>query len=117
MPIVAAAIKAGRLRGLGLASAKRLALIGDIPTLAEQGVPLNFEAWAGLFAPAGTSAEIVAKLNAEAVKALRSRDVQSRIADYGFENYGSTPARFAETLKSDYARMAEVITIAGVKLE
>ena len=80
-------------------------------------MPLNFEAWAGLFAPAGTSAEIVAKLNAEAVKALRSRDVQSRIADYGFENYGSTPARFAETLKSDYARMAEVITIAGVKLE
>ena len=117
VPIVAAMIKAGRLRGLGLASPKRLALIGDVPTLTEQGVPLNFEAWAGLFAPAGTSAEIVAKLNAEAVKGLKSRDVQSRIADYGFENYGSTPARFAETLKADYARMAEVITVAGVKLE
>jgi tripartite-type tricarboxylate transporter receptor subunit TctC len=117
VPIVAALIKAGRLKALGLASPKRLALIGDVPTLAEQNVPLNFEAWAGLFAPAGTSAEIVAKLNVEAVKALRSRDVQSRIADFGFENSGSTPARFAQTLKSDYARMAEVITVAGVKLE
>ena len=117
VPIVASLIKQGRLNGLGLASTRRLALLGGVPTLAEQGVPLTFEAWAGLFAPAGTAVEIIARLNTEAVKALRTRDVQSRIADFGFENYASTPARFAETLRSDYARMAEVIRVAGVKLE
>ena len=117
VPIVAGLINQGRLKALGLAGSKRLPLIRDTPTLAEQGVPLTFEAWAGLFAPHGTPAAIIDKLSQESVQALRSRDVQARVADYGFENYGTTPARFAETLKSDYARVAEVIRFSGIKLE
>lgn len=117
VPIVAGLIKAGRLSSLGLASDKRLALIGGTPTLAEQGIALTFEAWAGLFAPSGTPPEIVRRLNEETVKALRSADVTARIAGHGFESYGNTPQRFAETIKADYARMAQVIKAAGVALE
>ncbi len=117
VPIVASLIKQRRLRALGVASPKRLALIGDTPTLGEQGIALTFEAWAGLFAPSGTPAEIIQKLDHEAVKALKLRDVQTRIADFGFENYGTSAGRFAETLRADYTRMAEVIKLAGVKLE
>lgn len=117
VPIVVALIKQRRLQALGLAGDKRLSLIAETPTLAEQGIALTFEAWAGLFAPSGTPTEIIQKLNLEAVKALKSRDVQARIADFGFENYGNTPQRFAETIKADYARMAQLIKAAGVRLE
>jgi tripartite-type tricarboxylate transporter receptor subunit TctC len=117
VPIVAALIKHGRLRALGLASDKRLPLMAETPTLAEQGIPLTFVAWGGLFAPSATPPEIIHRLNQEAVKALKSSDVQARIADFGFENYGNTPQRFAEAIKADSARMTQVIKAAGVKLQ
>jgi tripartite-type tricarboxylate transporter receptor subunit TctC len=117
VPIVAALIKQRRLNALAVAGEKRLALMADTPTLAEQGIAMSFEAWAGLFAPAATSPEIVQKLNQEAVRALRAPDVQARIADYGFQNYGSTSQRFAATIKSDFERMAQVIHTAGVRLD
>lgn len=117
VPIVAALIKQRRLHALGLAGEKRLPLLAETPTLAEQGTPLTFEAWAGLFAPSATPAEIIHKLNQEAVKALKYADVQARIADFGFVNYGNTPQRFAETIKADYARMAQIIKAAGVTLQ
>ena len=116
-PIVAAHIKAGRLRALGIGSDKRLPLLADVPTLAEQKVPLQIVPWAGLFAPAGTPAEIVARLNQEVVKALRSTDVLEAAAGFGFELYGNTPEEFTAAIKSDQARVSKVIRDAGIKPE
>ena len=114
-PIVAGHIKAGRLRALGIGSDKRLPLLADVPTLAEQKVRLRIVPWAGLFAPAGTPSDIVARLNQEVVKALKSPDVLEAAAGFGFELYGNTPEEFAEAIKSDQARVSKVVRDAGIR--
>jgi tripartite-type tricarboxylate transporter receptor subunit TctC len=115
VPIVAALIKEGKLRALGIASDERLPLLADTPTLAEQGIPLRFTAWGGLFAPAGTPSDVVHKLSEAAAKALRSPDIQARMAEFGLETYGNSPEEFAETMKADFAKMARVIRDAGIR--
>ena len=117
VPIVAEYIKDGRLRGLGLASDNRLASLPHVPTLKEQGIPLHFATWAGLFAPSGTPRGIVARLSEEAIKALRAPDVTDRLAALGFETYGIPTEEFTQILRSDVARMAEVIRKSGMKAE
>ena len=114
VPIVAALIKEGKLRALGIAGDQRLALLPDTPTFKEQGIAFRFVAWAGLFAPAGTPGDIVARLNQEAVKALKSHDVQERMAGFGFEIYGTSPENFAETITADFARIGKAIKDAGI---
>ena len=116
-PIVAAHVKAGRLRAVAIGSDQRLPLLPDVPTLAEQKVPLHIVPWAGLFAPAGTPAEIVALLNQEVVKALKSPDVREAAAGFGFELNGGTPEQFAAAIESDLARVSKVIRDAGIKPE
>jgi tripartite-type tricarboxylate transporter receptor subunit TctC len=116
-PIVAAHIKSGRLRGLAIGSDRRLPLLPDVPTLAEQKVPLHIVAWAGLFAPARTPADIVARLNQEVVKALKSPDIQEAAEGFGFELYGNTPEEFAQAIRSDLARVSKVIRDAGIRPE
>lgn len=116
-PIVAGHIKAARLRALAIGSDKRLPLLPDVPTLTEQKVPLHLVAWAGLFAPARTPAEIVARLNQEVVKALNSPDVREAAAGFGFELYGNTPEEFAAAIKTDQVRVSKVIRDAGIKPE
>jgi tripartite-type tricarboxylate transporter receptor subunit TctC len=115
VPIVAALIKEGKLRALGIASDERLPLLADTPTLAEQGIPLRFATWGGLFAPAGTPTEVIDRLNQETVKALNSPDVQARMADLGFETYGNSPEKFAETIRADFARMPKLIRDVGIR--
>lgn len=116
-PIVVGHIKSGRLRGLGIGSNRRLPALPDVPTLAELGVPLHIVPWAGLFAPAGTPPEIVARLNHEVVKALKSPDVQEAAAGFGFELNGNTPEEFAMAIRSDLAQVSKVIKDAGIKPE
>ena len=116
-PIVAGHIKAGRLRGLGIGSSERLPLLAEVPTLIEQKVPLQIVPWAGLLAPAGTPAEIVARLNQEVVKAIKAPDVRESAAGFGFELYGNTPEEFAQAIKADQVRVARVIRDAGIKPE
>jgi putative tricarboxylic transport membrane protein len=97
--------KSGRLRALGVTSAKRLGLLPDLPTVAEAGFP-GYEAasWYGALLPAGTSAQIVAILNRELVKAIRTADVRDRLVSEGAEVIGSTPAEFAQYLSNDIER-------------
>lgn len=116
-PIVAEHIRTGRLRGLGAASEERLASLPDLPTLKEQGISLRFATWAGLFAPAGTPREIVARLSDETVKALRAPEVAERIAALGFEIYAVPADPFAKILQADVARMADVIRASGMRAE
>lgn len=117
VPIVAEFIKDGRLRGLGVASAERLASLPQVPTLEEQGVSLRFATWSGLFAPAGTPPEIVARLSDEVVKAIRAPDVSEKLAALGFEVFGVPSDRFKQIVKADLGRMAEVIKRSGIKAE
>jgi tripartite-type tricarboxylate transporter receptor subunit TctC len=115
VPIVASMIKQGRLRALGIASARRLALLPDTPTLAEQGIALEFATWGGLFAPAGTPAEVIRKVNRETLAALQSPDVQAKMAEFGFEIYGGTPEQFSEIVKTDLVKLASLIKRAGIE--
>ena len=116
-PIVAGHIKSGRLRGIAIGSDQRLPLLPDVLTLTEQKVPLHIVPWAGLFAPAGTPAEIIARLNQEVAKAIKSPDVRESAAGFGFELYGNTPQEFAEAINSDLARVSRVVRDAGIKVE
>ncbi len=115
VPIVVSLIKQGRLRALGIASDKRLPLLADTPTLAEQGIPLRFATWGGLFAPAGTPVEIIRRLNRETLVALNSADVQARMAEFGFEIYGNSPEQFSDVVKADLVRVASLIKRAGIE--
>jgi tripartite-type tricarboxylate transporter receptor subunit TctC len=117
VPIVAEYIRDGRLRGLGVASDKRLASLPNVPTLGEQGLALRFATWAGLFAPAGTPREIVARLSDETVTALRSPEVGERLGALGFETYGVPAEPFARILQADVARMADLIAKSGMRAE
>ncbi len=115
VPIVVSLIKQGRLRALGMASDKRLPLLADTPTLAEQGIPFKFATWGGLFAPAGTPIEIIRRLNRETVVALNSADVQAKMAEFGFEIYGNSPEQFSDVVKADLVRVANLIKRAGIE--
>ena len=110
--------KSGRLRGLGVTSAKRAAGAPDIPTIAEAGVP-GYEAtqWFGVLAPAGTPREIVARLHAEIGRVLQAPDVRERLAGDGADPVGSTPDEFAAFLRSETAKWAKVVRNAGIQPE
>ncbi|MCE2946679.1 MAG: Bug family tripartite tricarboxylate transporter substrate binding protein [bacterium] len=111
-------IRTGRLRALGLTSAKRFELLPDVPTIAEAGLP-GYESvsWYGLFAPAGTPAEIVNRVNADAVAALQGEDVRKRMVEFGVMPVSSSPAAFATYIAGDHQRWGKVIRAAGIKAE
>ncbi len=111
-------VKAGKLRALGVTSARRSSIAPDIPTLAESGVP-GFEvtSWYGLMVPAGTPKDIVARLHAAAVSALAQPEVKERFAPTDLEPVGSTPEQFGALVRSEVAKWAKVIRASGMKEE
>ena len=111
-------IKAGKLRALAVTSPARSPSLPDVPTFAEAGVR-NFELAniTGILAPAGTPADIVAKLYAASVKALSMPAVRERLAALGVDPVGSSPAEFAAFIRDDYARWQKVVADANVKVE
>lgn len=111
-------IKAGKLRAIGAASARRSAVMPDVPTVAEQGFP-GFEAtsWYALMVPAGTPQDVIARLHAETVKAVRAPDLKEKLAGLGAEAVGNSPAELAAQIQREGARWAEVIRKQGLKAE
>ncbi len=118
LPPVLQHVKAGKLRILGVASKERLKAFPDIPTIAESGVP-GFEAtqWYGLLVPAATPKEIVAKINRDAVAALKDPTVNERLAGEGAEPVGDTPGQFAAFIRSEIDLWGKVIRTTGMKAE
>ena len=110
--------QAGQLRVIAVASNKRLAQLPDAPTMAEAGLP-NFEvsSWNGLFAPAKTPPEILARLHDAAVKALNSPDVKEKLMAQGAEAIGSTPGEFRAYIKSEIEKWGEVVRVSGAKVD
>jgi len=111
-------VRGGKLRALGMFSAKRLLAYADVPTLVEAGgPPLESSTWVLFMAPGATSREIVNRLASEAAKALREPEVQERLAQTGIEPVGNTPEQAKRFLDDEIAKWAKVISAAGVKAE
>ncbi|MES2563630.1 MAG: tripartite tricarboxylate transporter substrate binding protein [Pseudomonadota bacterium] len=111
-------VKAGRLNALAVTNPKRSPIVPDVPTISESGLP-GFEAmqWFGILAPAGVSNDIIAKLHADIVKAVRLPDVRARMTSLGAEVIGSTPAEFSAFQKADAAKWAKVVKVSGAKID
>ena len=118
LPSVVALVKADRLRLLAVTSAKRSSALPDVPTVAESGLP-GFEAsnWFGLMTPAGTPADVVARLTAETAKALQAPEVRARLGGLGCEIQSSTPQEFQALLRSETEKWAKVIKASGARVE
>ncbi len=111
-------IKSGRFRALAVASKTRAAVVPEVPTMAESGVP-NYEVInvTGVLAPANTPAEIIDKLNAAMLKVLSQPAVRERFAAIGLDARGGTPGEFAAFIKEDFARWTKVVKDANIKVE
>jgi len=111
-------IQAGKIRPLAVTSTKRLALLPDVPTMAESGVP-DFESynWQGIIAPAGTPAPVIAKLNKVLNEILQDPDVLKAIADTASQPIGGTPEEFGQFILAERAKWAKVIKSAGIQPE
>jgi len=118
LSILAPHAKAGTLRILAVAGAKRAASAPEIPTVAEQGIPgFEIEAWYGIVAPAGTPAPVVTKLAGALREALQSPEVQQRFEESGYETIVDTPAQFGAFIRSDVERYSKVIRRAGLRAQ
>jgi len=108
--------KTGRLRALGVTSARRLPVISEVPTIAESGLP-GFEVnnCYGILAPARTPKSIVNKLNAQIVSILRTPEMRAHLESLGFEVLATTPEQFAAFTKADIAKWARELKAAGIK--
>ncbi|MDR6213050.1 tripartite tricarboxylate transporter substrate binding protein [Paracidovorax wautersii] len=111
-------IQAGKVRALAIGSARRVAALPDVPTLAEAGVP-NTEVYAfqGVLAPAGLPAALTTRLNAEINQALATPAVAKRMQDFGMEALPGTPEQFRAMARAESRRWGETIKAAGVKLD
>ena len=111
-----AQVRAGRLRALGVTSAKRLAATPDVPTFSETGLP-GFEVvqWFGVFTPSGVPPAIVLKLQGELARALAVPQFREQFAEQGIELVSSTPDAFAGYVKSELVRWARVLKEIGVQ--
>ncbi len=110
--------KAGKLRLIAVAGAKRMVAAPELPTIAESGVKgYAVDAWFGLVAPAGVPKDIAAKLSAATINALRSTDVKQRFGDLGYEGIGDTSEQFGATIKSDIDKYTRLIKKIGIKAE
>ena len=118
MPTALPHVRAGKLRGIAVTSAKRSQAAPEIPTVAESGLP-GYEnvAWHMLLAPAGTPADIIVRLNAETLRALAQPDVKERMAAQGFDIVTGTPQALADYIKADIARNAKLIKEANMHVD
>ena len=118
MPPALPLISAGKLKALGVTTAKRLAPLPNVPTIAESGVP-GYEAvnWYGVFVPAGAPKDIVAKLHADIVRALKLPDVKERFAGEGGDIIANTPEEFGAFIRMEIPKWSKVIKDASVKVD
>jgi tripartite-type tricarboxylate transporter receptor subunit TctC len=111
-------IRSGKMRAIALTGPKRNANLPDVPTTDESGLPGFYaNTWVAIFAPKGTPAPIIARLNAEADKIVQSAEVQDKFKGMGMEAIGGAPERLAEILASDTAKWAKVIKAANVTMQ
>lgn len=108
-------IAGGKIRLLGIADPQRLSALPEVPAIAETLAGFTISGWFGVFAPAGTPPEIVARIGAATGKALRSSEVLQRLDALGFRPLNMDRAQFAARIQSDHERMGELIRSRGIK--
>jgi tripartite-type tricarboxylate transporter receptor subunit TctC len=116
--VIVTHVKSGKLRALAVAGPSRPALLPDVPTTAEAGLPgVEAIVWNGIFAPAGTPQPVLQILHREIVKAYNAPDVKKQVLDTGSEVVGDTPEQFAAFVRSESAKWSKVIRDANIKPE
>jgi len=113
-----AQVKGGKLRALAVTTVKRSPLAPDLPTMAEAGLPgFDISTWFGLFAPAGTPKDIVAKWNADVTRILNSPDVRARFIADGAEPSPSSPEQFSQFIAAELTKYARIVKASGAKVD
>jgi tripartite-type tricarboxylate transporter receptor subunit TctC len=115
MPVTIAFVKSGKLRALGVTSAKRNAVLPDVPTVAETVPGFDAGIWHGIGAPKGTPKEIVDTLNKEINVILASPDIKAKFANIGGTALGGTPEHYGKFIASEIAKWGKVIKSANIK--
>jgi tripartite-type tricarboxylate transporter receptor subunit TctC len=115
---VAALVRGGQVKLLGVTTEKRLPSFPDVPTVSESGLPgFVFNSWFAILAPAGTPKEIVARLNSEVLKALADPQVRQKLEELGFAVRGSSPQELGTLTRAQLAKYARVIKEMGIVIE
>ena len=115
---VAGLAKGGKLRLIAVTTPRRLPQFAEVPTVSESGLPgFEFNSWATVVAPAGTTKEVIARLNAEIVKALAAPDVREKLIAQGLTPRGSSPEELGRATREQLARYATLMKQAGIKSE
>ncbi len=118
MPTGIAHVRSGKVKILAVSSKKRVAQLPDVPTVEEAGVKgFVTYAWSGLFAPAGTPREVVARLNNEVVKLLKLPAIREQLAGQGAEAVGDTPEEFGIFMRNEVAQWAHMVRTSGAKVD
>ena len=118
LPSVLSQVRSSRLRPLGVTTTRRSFALPDVPTIAEAGIAgYEHVQWIGFLAPAGTPGPVIARLNAEAVRAVHSPELKPALASEGAEPVGNTPQQFAAIIRSETQRIAQVVRKAGIKAD
>jgi tripartite-type tricarboxylate transporter receptor subunit TctC len=111
-------LKAGRVRALGVTSAKRMPTLPDVPTIAETGLPgYQVTNWYGVMAPAGVPKDILAKLHGDLVKVMKSPDVQQRFAAEGGDATPNTPEQFGAFIRDEIVKWGKAVKESGAKVD
>ena len=115
---VLAQVKAGRLRALAVTTAKRSAVVPELPTLSESGLPgFDVSTWQAILAPAGTPREIIVRLNAEIGRIMALPEIKERFLSFGTDATTSTPEQLAQFLREELAKIAKVVKDVGAKID
>jgi tripartite-type tricarboxylate transporter receptor subunit TctC len=117
LPTVIGQIKAGRVRALGVASAKRSALLPGVPSIAETVPGYDLTPWIAVFAPAGTPKDIVARVHAAVTKVIGLPEIREQLANNGLEPFATSQEEFAKLVQLDHDRYAALIRRIGAKIE
>jgi tripartite-type tricarboxylate transporter receptor subunit TctC len=116
VPVVTPHVRAGRMKALGVSTAKRVPMLPDVPTIAEAGVPgFEFGNWHGLFVPAGTPDRIVRRLHKEVVRIFETKEIRELVINRGSDIIVSSPEEFAAKLKADVPRFRKIMSEAGIQ--
>jgi tripartite-type tricarboxylate transporter receptor subunit TctC len=111
-------VREGKLVALGVSSTKRSSVLPNVPTIAESGLPgFDYNLWVGVFAPAGTPADVVDKINRDINRVLQLPDAKERLAALGAEAMPMTPAEFRKFVHDEIDESAKVIKAAGIRVQ
>jgi tripartite-type tricarboxylate transporter receptor subunit TctC len=111
-------VKAGNLRALAVTTKERSAIMPDLPSMKDAGLPdFDLTSWNGIFAPANTPPDIVAKLNTELRKIIEKPEVKARLAEMGFDAFSSTPEELGAFVKTELVKWTKLVKEAGIEPE